>query len=159
MKKRIILPAILLTGALAVGTLGVARAYAQDSGNYPPVIQKLAEKFGVSADEVQSVFEEVRAEHQAEMLTNFEERLDNAVQEGKITAEQKQLILDKHEEMQAKMDALRDLDPEQAREQMKALHEQMQTWAEENGIDFPFVGFKSGFGKGFKMGHNFEKLE
>jgi hypothetical protein len=93
------------------------------------------------------------------MLTNFEERLTQAVADGKITEEQKEKILDKHEEMQAKMESLKDLEPEERKAQMQTLHEELKKWAEENNIDFPFFGMKLGFGRGFKMGYHFGKTD
>lgn len=128
LKKRIILPAILLTGALAVGTLGFSTATASDEKSYPPIIQKLAERFNLNQDEVMNVFEEVRGEHHAFMATNFEEHLDEMVSEGKITEEQKQKILENHEELQAKMDEWKDLSPEER-------HEKMKAWQEEHQIE------------------------
>lgn len=96
------------------------------------------------------------------MLANFEDRLSKLVEDGKINEEQKQKIMDKHEEMQAKMDEWKDLSPEDRQEKMKAFHEEMKTWAQENGIDFPFMVFKDGeggFGRGFKAKMYFsEKL-
>ena len=153
MKKRIILPTILLAGALAVGTIGINSVSAQDNSSYPPIVQKLAERFGLSQTDVQEVFDEARADHHAQMLTNFEDRLNQAVSDGKITEDQKQLILDKHEEIQAKMDELQSLDPQDRREQMQAYHEELQNWAQDNNIDLPLFGFGSGFARGFKMGH------
>ena len=66
MNKRIILPAILLTGALAVGALGISNVSAQEN-NYPTIVQRLAEKFNLDANQVQEVFSEVHQEKQAEM--------------------------------------------------------------------------------------------
>lgn len=159
MKKRIILPTILLAGALAVGTIGINSVSAQDSSSYPPVVQKLAERFGLSQTDVQEVFDEARADHHAQMLANFEDRLNQAVSDGKITEDQKQLILDKHEEIQAKMDELQSLDPQNRREQMQAYHEELQNWAEDNNIDLPLFGFGPGFARGFKMGHQMGMMQ
>lgn len=163
MRRKIILPAILLTGALAVGSLGFTRAYAQENSTYPPIVEKLAEKFGLNRDEVLDVFEEHRDDRKAEMFANFSERLDDLVAEGKITSEQKEKILDKHEEVQTKMESLKDLDPQERKAQMQAFHEELKKWAEENNIDFPFMVFRSigpGFKHGFKAGMMFgEKLD
>lgn len=143
-----------MTGLLAVGSLGVFPVGAQDSVSYPPIVQKLADRFGLNVEDVEEVFEEERAEHHAQMLQNFEDRLSEAVTEGKITEEQKQTVLDKHEEMLARMEELRsqDLDPEEMHEKMKAYHEELRAWAEEQNIDIPFMAFKvKGPGKGDRM--------
>jgi len=163
MKKRIILPALLLSGALAVGSLGFARAYAQENSEYPPIVLKLAEKFGLNASEVQDVFKEVHDEHEADREARFSEHLNDLVSDGKLTESQKQMILDKHEEMEAKMDEFKDLEPEQRREKMQQYHEELKIWATENGVEFPFMVFKAlkpGFGHGFKGERMFiEKLD
>lgn len=145
-----------MTGLLAVGAVGVLPSYAQDSKTYPPIIQKLAERFNLNQDEVAEVFEEQRAEHHAKMLANFEDKLSEKVESGDITEEQKQAILDKYQEMRAKMDELvqADLDKEEAHEQIRAYHEELRAWAQKQGIDLPLFGFW----RGFKMGQHFRKL-
>ncbi len=155
--KRIILPTLLLTGALAVGALGISRVSAEEMTSYPPVVQKLAERFGLNVEEVEAVFEEERANHHAEMLTNFEDRLSEAVTNGKITEAQKQAILDKHEEMQAKMDEFRDLTGQERKAKMDAWHTELRAWAQSQSIDLPFMEFGRGFGKGFKEGFEFHE--
>lgn len=150
--KKIILPTLLLTGALAVGALGISKVSAQDTGSYPPVVQKLAERFGLDVDDVESVFEEERANRHAEMLTKFEDRLSEAVENGKITEAQKQAIIDKHEEMESRMEELRNLSPEERKTKMDAWHSELKAWAESQNIDLPFMEFGKGFGKGFKEG-------
>lgn len=141
-----------MTGILAVGSLGVLPVGAQDTTTYPPIVQRLAERFSLNVEDVKEVFEEERAEHHTKMLKTFEDRLSNAVSEGKITEEQKQLILDKHEEMQAKMQDLKsqDLTREEMHEEMKAYHEELKAWAKEQGIEMPLMAFKFG-GHGDRM--------
>lgn len=158
MKKKIFFSSVIMTGLLAVGSLGVLPAGAQETTSYPPIIQRLAERFNLNQDEVAEVFEEERAEHHALMLQSFEDRLSGAVGDGKISEEQKQAILDKHEEMQAKMEELRsqNLTREQMHEQMRAYHQELRAWADEEGIEMPFMTFKFG-GHGDRMKY-IEKL-
>lgn len=143
-----------MTGLLAVGAIGILPAYAEDSTTYAPIVQKLADRFGLNVEDVEEVFDEERAERHAEMLQSFEDRLSEAVTNGKITEEQKQLILDKHEEMQAKMKELKsqDLTREEMQEEMKTYHEELKAWADEQNIDLPLFGFGKGFGRGLKAG-------
>lgn len=154
MKKRVILPAILLTGALAAGSLGFSRVSAQEADTYPPIVQKIAERFGLNESDVEDVFDEVHAEHHAEMLANFEDRLSQAVTDGKITEDQKQAILDKHEEFQAKMDEIKDMPEDERRAAMEQIHEDMKTWADENGIDIPLFAMGRGPGPEDGGGHH-----
>lgn len=124
MKKRIILPAVLLTGALAAGALGFSVASAQENGSYPPIIQKLAQRFNLNEAEVQDVFEEIRDEQMANMEADFATHLEKMVSEGKITDEQKQKILDNHNELQEKMEEWKNLSPDERHEKMRAWHEE-----------------------------------
>lgn len=76
-----------------------------------------------------------REEMNAEMQMTVEERLDKAIADGKITAEQKPLILAKLEEMRQKLSKLKTLPKEQWRDAFRQIHEEMQAWAKEQGID------------------------
>lgn len=172
----------LLAGtALMAGlTASVLMAYpsavqAETANGFRPIVQKLAARFGVSESEVQQVFDENRAEQQAEMQKKFEARLDEAVAAGKLTQEQKSLILQKHAELQqqrqAEMESFKDLTPEQRREQMQVKRSEMEArraeleaWAKEHGIDLSYLmmggprdfhengmGGHHGFGKGSEV--------
>ena len=115
---------LALVGTTLVGVGAASRVRAQDARYYPPIISTLAEKFGLSEDEVKDAFDEIRAENQVEMQTRQEERLGEAVSDGVITEEQKQLILDKQEEMRA-----------QNQERRREHQAEMEAWASEHGID------------------------
>lgn len=159
MKRKLIIPGLAVFALLGISMMSLSAVYAQDNPTaFPPIIQKLAERFNLNPDEVKDVFEEVHDEHMAEMHAKFEDRLDEQVAAGKITLEQKQMILDKQEEMQAKMEEFKDLNPEERHEQMKAFHEELKTWAEENDIDAPMFMFK-GVHKAGVPGMFVEKLE
>jgi hypothetical protein len=122
------------------------------------LVQKIAQKFGLKEADVQSVVDEARRENhekrQAEMLTKLEERLTTAVKDGKITDAQKQLILNKHKELQAQRDkdlsAWQSLTPEQRKAKMEERQAELTAWAKANNIDSQYVfGFG---GKGMGMG-------
>ena len=122
MDRKTAIITILALGVLTLaGIYGVKTIQAQDSDSFPPIIQKLAERFNLNTDEVQQFFQENREEKHQEMQTRFEERLNQAVQDGQITEEQKQAILDKKAQMQAQRETHR---------------KEMKLWAEEQGIDF-----------------------
>jgi len=100
---------MLFAGVLTIGILGATVALAQESLQHTPIIERLAERFNLNEEDVQEVFNEVHEERQAEMHARFEERLSDAVAEGKITEEQKALIETKHEEIEGRMSNLRNL--------------------------------------------------
>jgi hypothetical protein len=158
MKKKIILPTILALSVLVVGILA-SGVSAQDTSNYPPIVQKISDKFNLNVSDVQQVFDEEADEKRAERFAFFADRLDELVSEGKLTEAQKESILDKHEEMQDKMEGLKDLSPEERKDKMRELHDEFKSWAEQEGIDLPLIGpfgkgFMSGFHKGYMMGAN-----
>jgi len=109
--------------------------------HFNTMIEKLASKFNLNKNEVKSTFEEMRTqrqqERQKEMQAQFEARLNQAVKDGKITEDQKAKIMAKHQEMQKEQGSKR---------------QEMQTWAEKNGID---MGWMMGFGGPRGMGRGF----
>lgn len=128
---------------VALGSLlwmGISRVQAATQNQ--PVVDKLVERFNLNKDEVIGVFDEVRQEKQQQMLTAMGERLDEAVNDGVITTEQKQALLNKHQEMWEKQNQLR---------------EEMQTWMEQSGIDFEKLApYRVVFGgRGCGRGHPF----
>jgi hypothetical protein len=125
----LVLGALLLTGILTAGTIK-----AEDTARYPPIVQRLIERFNLNGDEVKTVFDEFQAERKQERQARFEEKLNQAVEEGTITQEQKEAIQKKDEEMA------------QEREQHR---QEMKVWAEENGLDQFFFGEGRGWRKGF----------
>jgi hypothetical protein len=144
MNKKILVPTIALTVLSILGVVGTKTIKADDVNNYPPIVQRLVEKFNLNEDDVKKVFDEERQQRQDDRQKQLEEGLNKAVSDGVITSEQKQAFLDKHSNM------------EQQRGQNR---EEMQTWFEENGIDqtklSSYIGFMGrGFGKGFGEGPN-----
>lgn len=140
--------ALALVGVL--GTLGVSQVLAQsEDGEYPLIIQNLAEKFGVNESEVQAVFEDTREEHR-------DARLDAAVEDGTITEAQKAAITEMQDKMHTQIEAIRandDLSDTEKREQMRAIHDEFRDWAEANGIELEDLRPEGmGQGRGGRMG-------
>lgn len=149
--KKILIIGLTLIGLAGVGWIFADRALAINASKpNQPVVDKLVEKFDLNADEVEGVFDEARQERRQQMeeqrRAEMEERLDEAVSDGVITAEQKQALLDKQTEMQQKQQQLQD---------------DWRQWREQSGIDFeaiaPYrIGGCGGKGIGFGgHGHPF----
>lgn len=97
MRKINILFPVLGGFLIAVSLLGVGLVNAQDtSGN--PFVEKLAQKLGLSQEKVQVAVEQIHEEQRAEMDKKLEERLNQAVKDGKITEDQKKALLEKLKE-------------------------------------------------------------
>lgn len=135
--KKIILPALALAGLLAVGSLSATTAQAMENERGLPLIQRIAERFGLNESEVEEVFSQYRVEHHLAMQSRFEEHLALMVEEGKLTQAQADAIIQKHEEMRADHEALVTASPEEKREYRASQRAEMEAWAAEEGIELP----------------------
>ncbi len=154
----------IFVAVAVVGFLGAVGASAQVKGNQSFVIQKLAEKFNLKADDIQKVFDEVQQQRQQEMQqkmeTQYKEKLDKMVADGKLTQAQEDAILAKREELEKKYEELKGLalTVDERNAKMKEIQDELKKWAEDNGIDLKLVNmFGMGFGgmRGGFMGGGF----
>jgi len=131
-KSKMIVPAIIF-GALVLGGVAYsANALADDTlARRGPNTEALAEKLGVDQSKVDSAMEEIRAERQKERQAEVSSKLDEAVRNGVITADQKQKILDKQAETEGQRGQKRT---------------EMEQWYKDNGIDFDKLRDYIGFG-------------
>jgi len=139
MNRKIVIS--VLTLALAGSAILATRTSAQGIFSGGNLKSALAEKFGKSEDEVQAVFDQVRDQRQAEMQQTQQDRLDQAVADGNLTEDQKQIILAKKAELQQQRQA--------DRKMRQTYQQELKTWADENGIDTQYL---FGLGTG---GHGF----
>lgn len=122
MNKNLLLAGVVTT--IAAGSLLSVGAASADSPAGGSLIDKIATKFSLNRNDVEAVFDENRAEKQAERATNFSENLQDKVDSGDITAEQKTLVEAKFAEMQSARDTERDA---------------IKQWAEDTGIDAKYL--------------------
>lgn len=125
----------LSVGVVGAGLAGSAAMAEPSSVQYPSIVDKLAEKFNLNKDEVKKVFDEQKAEHQVEHKQKLEEKLNQAVKDGKLSEDQKTKLLAKMEEMQKQREENR----QQTKEQREAKRQEFKTWAEQNGINLDEV--------------------
>lgn len=141
MSKRVILP-VAAVAILGLGTLGAGVVYAQATdGDYPPIVERIAEAFNLNVTEVQAVFAEERQERQQEMEAQREEHLAELVESGDLTQAQADALAAKQEEHRAAMDELRDsgVTGDERHEAMESLRADFEAWAEENGISLDLL--------------------
>lgn len=156
--------AAILTVALAllvgIGLYISHEVSANDTTNFPPLVQRFIERFNLDENEVSEFISDVHQERHQEREALFLEKLDQAVEEGSITEEQKTLLLEKHKEMSQNWEEFMNLSPEEKRLRMQTRKEEVQRWAEENDIDLSQIhpekeeGLGKGFHKGFRFGHD-----
>jgi cell division protein FtsN len=133
MRKKLLIPTLGLAALIGTGIVGTSIVKADSFNPNSPIVQKLVERFGLNEDEVVSTFEELRTEHQEMIRRTKEEKLNQAVNDGVITEEQKQALLAKWEEMKAEKEQHR---------------EEMENWFDEQGIDREALMQYGGFGRG-----------
>lgn len=134
-------------GIVTAGVLGTSQISAQEqsdtvfitSNPMSSLVAKLATKFGVSEEEVQQVFDEEHKEREAQMEVKNEERLSRLVTDGKITEDQKTLILAKQKELKERgksdFESIKSMTAEQRRSFMEEKRAELESWADENNID------------------------
>jgi len=164
-QKKLLTIAGLLVTAGAAGVLGLSHVSAESSTGDSNLAEKIAQKFNLNKDEVQKVFDEAHAERKAEHHAKIEERLTQAVKDGKLTEEQKSKILAKLEEIKQDRPSKEDLEGKTDKER-RALkvdkHEDLEQWAKDNDIPEEYLLFKvrgpgPGGAGGAKM--RFERFE
>ena len=148
-QKPLIVLTILLAIAFALPTAANAfwpfdlfKKSGSTTSQFPPLIQKVIEKFNLNPSEVQKVINEERQEREKQRLSLLEEKLNQAVKDKVISEEQKKVLL---ERWQNKW------------QQRRQIREEERKWFEENKIDWqklgPYLGGKGfgrkGFGRGF----------
>src|SRR3989338_6615511 len=97
---------------LGISVIGLSLYFAKPSHAQNPVttlLDRIAEKFNLKKEDVQKVADDFRLEKQKTMQEqrrkNLDEKLTQAVKDGKITESQKQEILKKMEELQKNNEA------------------------------------------------------
>ncbi|MEK7461421.1 MAG: hypothetical protein AAB647_04390 [Patescibacteria group bacterium] len=131
--------------AMIAGTLGVTSANAEAQGDETrqPLVQKIAERFNLNEADVQAVFDEEKTGHMNQMQQKFDDRLAQAVLDGKIDLAQKQLILDKRAELQkthgSDRETFKNMTPKQRQAAKQTRHADLQAWATEKGIDLRYL--------------------
>lgn len=131
----------MVVAALAAGTIGVTGlsagsvlAHQNGNGDFASAI---AERFNLEETEVQAFLDEQQEARAQEREQEREAHLQSLVDDGTLTAEQKDALTAKLQEQQEARESLRDqeLTQDERREQMRTLRDDFQAWAEEQGID------------------------
>lgn len=152
-RSRAIIPAVAAGAVILVSVYGANLASANGGYGQDSLAERLVSRFNLNKDDVQKVFEENRTAMQTQRRSEVEERLDQAVSEGKLTEDQKNALLSKMDEMRAKRESLSsDLSREERRAKMAEYREEMQNWSKDNGIDFQALGVF--LGRGYGNGQN-----
>lgn len=127
--KPLLVAGLVLAGIAGTTTLAATAVNAQSNGD--TLVEKIASKFNLNKSDVQAVFDEAHDEHEAEKQAEFSDDLQDKVDSGDITAEQKTLIENKFKELQGQRDSNR---------------QALEDWAEQNNIDAKYLHMGHGRG-------------
>lgn len=153
MQRKFIVSAIAVVAAGGV-LFTTVPAFAQTS-SHESLVQAIASKFGLNVADVQSVFDQHKSDMRANMEAKVKERLDQAVKDGKLTAAQEQLVLDKRKELEAKRQSdaqnFKSMTKEERKTAMDQEKTDLENWAKQNNIDLKYLMPGGGMGRG--LGH------
>lgn len=92
--KAVVAVVVLACASVLLGAYGLnaMAAETQTNYNFPPVIQKLVEKFNLDPAEVNGVLQEYRNEREAKRGAAIGDRLDQRVKEGERFIDRKILV-------------------------------------------------------------------
>jgi Skp family chaperone for outer membrane proteins len=130
---------LVVTGAFGAGMVMAAGS----TTNRKSIVERLSDRFNVSTDEVRKVFTEAQEERLQAMRDALEEKLAEAVKDGKITEAQKTTILKKEDQILAKQ------------KELTKLQQELRDWADDNNIDLSVLGRGMGRGMGGPRGGGF----
>ena len=167
MNVKTIIKTTAVSGLGAFMLIGLASAQGENNS----LVDKLANKFHLNKTEVQQVFDEHKQERRQEMEKRYEERLTQAVKDGKLTEEQKIKLLAKHKELVAEMEkkhaemkAKRGEMGEKSQAERQKLHEErraeiekkraeLEQWEKDNNIPSGYLMLGGPGGRGHGMRH------
>ena len=135
--KRIIIPAIGFT--MAGSLYGATKVRAASNPNRKSLVQELSTTFNLDPSKVQAVVAEHKTEVAQTREANYEQRLDQAVSDGKLTATQKVAILSEHDKLQTELRSDLANDPTGHSRAMEQLRQAASTWANQNRIDVSWL--------------------
>jgi hypothetical protein len=151
MTKKHLIIASIIVGASTLSIAGLASAATAKPDS---LAAEIAQKFHLKESDVQSVIDTHRGEMQSYRESHYEDRLAQAVKDGKLTAAQKDQILAKRKELQDFAATLKDKSPADRRTAMQQKLDETRAWEKSNMIPAGYLGgLGNGFGHHFGAGH------
>lgn len=151
---------MIAAAAIAVGltAAGVGLAQAANNTNNPMnnLVSAIATKFNLNPSDVQQVFDDQHTQMEAQHEQLYKDYLAGAVKDGKLSQDQVDKLIAKHDELEAQRDANRDEFQNKTFEERKAIRDQqradLEQWAKDNNIPTQYLRFGFGPGRGHGMG-------
>lgn len=130
--SKTLIAASAITGAIGIAGISSTALAATSDDDYSPIVKKIADKFNLKDADVQQVFKDEKTLHQQKHQQGLEDKLDQAVKDGKLTEEQKNQLIAKLESLKS------EFKPEKNQQRMlkhQNLHDELEAWAKDNGIN------------------------
>lgn len=108
---------------------------------YQSLIDKIASTFNVDKSKVEDVVNQWHSENKQKMMDTMKQRMDDklsqAVKDGKITEAQKTAIIKRlsEEKNSFNKEEIEDMTPEQRKTAMQNKRTELENWAKSQGID------------------------
>lgn len=115
-------------GAAGIGATALAANSNSDSSNYPPIVQKIASTFGLDPAKVNDVFKQQRQDNVQDRQAKLKSTLDQAVKDGRLTADQETELI-------AELKSLHGQNKADRRQDRHNIKNELKQWAESNGIN------------------------
>ena len=149
--RKVILPALAVIAIGGATVFSITPAHAQNTTSpLSDLVQKIAQKFGLDKNQVQSVFDEYENQRKQTLTQNMqkreEDRLTQLVKDGKITDAQKTLILDKLSVLKSKHkpEDFKNMSQDELKKRFQAEQDEIKAWAQSQNIDPTYL--RPGFG-------------
>ncbi|MEA2007053.1 MAG: hypothetical protein U9O20_02745 [Patescibacteria group bacterium] len=135
--KKVLVPSLAFVAIVVAGTVGASKAgafgFSGNRGeNRESLIQRFIEKFDLNKDDIEGVFENHRNQMQEKRNQRHEEHLSELVSDGKLTEDQKIVLIAKREQ---DCEEFQNMTREERQAERQAHREEMDQWFEEQGID------------------------
>jgi hypothetical protein len=122
--NKMLIPSAIIIVLLAFASNSSSSTSAQNTTSYTPIVQKIAQKFNLNENDVEEVFIQDRMDLWNKRKQQLSDKLGMAVNDGKISQQQKQMILNKKDELQADRFA-----------ELETRKEEMKLWMNEIGVN------------------------
>lgn len=146
--KPLVISGALVTAGIAGLVTTQAVNAANDTTGQQSLVDRIATTFNLNKSDVQKVFDEEHTAREAQRSAKFEERVKQAVDDGKISQDLADQLIAKQKEMQTYRDSIKDKSAEERRSLMKAKREEMSKWLRDNNIDRSLLAPLDGHGLG-----------
>lgn len=133
MNHKIFLPVALVFGLIVAMGVGVASAASLKNSDIN-IVDRISTKFNLNRDEVAKVFEEEFEARHKKHTEKINERIDQAVKDGKLSQDLADQLKSKLQEVDKLKQDLRNTKNEDIQNKIRESLDELNTWLDNNGI-------------------------